>query len=215
FSMHLSHSSNFVPGVFREHLEMLRKSGYRFVSWEDIVKTNIEGRKNILLTIDDGNVSVRNIEDILDEFGIKPILFVYPAIVGRVKYALTWDDIQRFHQKGWTIGAHGYYHLYVNKKLYDEDRAGFLREIVLSRQVIEKKIGISVTPFGYPFGVYSPITIETLQKEKYDYGFTLVGKPALWPPFDPYQIPRYLMTPQMWQYFVQVLMSTNTLAHKE
>ncbi len=215
FSTNLSSPYNFRPEVFRNHLESLKQAGYRFVSWQDVLSTNLKGSRNILITIDDANVSIRNVEAIFDEFGIKPILFVYPAIVSRVHYALTWEDIQRLQNKGWTIGAHGYYHLYVNQKLYETDRTGFFREIVMSKRVLEKRLGVAVTLFGYPFGVYSPITIETLKKENYTYAFTIAGKPAVWPPSDPYQIPRYLITPQMWQHLVRLLLTTNTVAHKE
>lgn len=215
FSSNIFSSYNFQPEIFRSHLETLLRAGYRFVCWEEVLLTNLNGDHNILITIDDANISIKNVEPILDEFGIKPILFVYPAIIGRVSYALTWDDIQRLKRKGWTIGAHGYYHLYLDQKLYESDRLSFLREIQLSKRILEKKLNISIDLFGYPFGVYAPITIEVLKKENYAYAFTIAGKPTRWPPGDPYQIPRYLMTSQMWRYLVRVLVEKKMLVSKE
>jgi len=214
FSTNFSSAINFPPEVFKNHLKTLQEAGYRFVSWKDLLSHQIQGGKNILLTIDDGNISVRHIEPLLDAMGISPILFIYPAIIGRVKYALTWEDLDRLTKKGWTIGAHGYNHLYVNQKLYTTDPQAFFREIRLSKQVLEKHLHQEITLFGYPFGVYSTVTIETLQKEKYAYGFTIAGKPTTWPPADPYQIPRYLMTPGMWHALSHRLTATNLLASR-
>ncbi|MCX7883362.1 MAG: polysaccharide deacetylase family protein [Brevinematales bacterium] len=214
FSTNMSSAYNFRPEVFKAHLEHVKEAGYRFVSWQDLVSTNLTGRKNILITIDDANISIRNVEEILDAFGIRPVLFVYPAIIGRVSYALKWEDIRRLQSKGWTIGVHGYYHLFVNQKLYETNQEGFWREIRLSKHVLQNRLNTPMSLFAYPFGVYSSITIEALQKEKYEYAFTIGGKPTHWPPPDPYQIPRYLMTPQMWNHLVRLLVRTN-IAHKE
>ncbi|URA11303.1 polysaccharide deacetylase family protein [Thermospira aquatica] len=215
FSPHLQSPYNFSPDTFSNHILTIQKAWYRFVSWQDVTNNTLTGTKNILITIDDGNTSVRTIEALLDEMGIKPILFIYPAIIGKVPYALTWEDLDRMKAKGWTIGAHGYNHLFINQQLYENDRKAFYREIRYSKQVLEKKTSENIILFGFPFGVYSPLTIEPLRQEGYRYAFTIVRKPALWPPSDPYRIPRYLMTPSMWNHLAKLLTNTNHIALKE
>lgn len=208
-------SYNFTPDIFEKQVSNLLGAGYRFVSWQDIMSNRVEGEKNILITIDDANVSVRNVEGIFDRYGIRGILFVYPAIVGRVHYALTYEDLQRLQSKGWVIGGHGYNHLYVNEKLYREDSVSFFREIRLPKQVLEKKMLVPVTLYAYPFGAYSAVTISNLYAEHYEYAFTIAGKPWVLPAKDNYQIPRYLMTPSMWKHLVSLLISKQTIAHRE
>jgi predicted deacetylase len=59
----------------------------------------------------------RRVEEILVRFEVKPILAVIPdnqdekLKVGRYNHAF-WDDVRGWQARGWTIGLHGYQHLY-------------------------------------------------------------------------------------------------------
>lgn len=117
----------------------LVRQGYRFVSFEDFQNGKLKGSANILLTIDDGNRSSYDAYyHVLKPLGIRPLLAIYPAVVGNKKYALTWEQLRRLKRDGCTIAAHGYYHLHLNKRLYLRDPVSFKREIIKSRKVLEK-----------------------------------------------------------------------------
>ena len=54
----------------------------------------ITGTKNVLVTIDDGNRSVYEaFQKVFKPNGIRPLLAIYPNIIDKKKYALTWDQL--------------------------------------------------------------------------------------------------------------------------
>jgi peptidoglycan/xylan/chitin deacetylase (PgdA/CDA1 family) len=179
------------------HIRFFLDKGFRFVSVHDVLRGNYRGVNNILVTIDDGNKSVYNAYfSVFKNHGIKPLLAVYPAIIGKKEYALSWAELDALAREGCVIASHGYHHLYVNQKLYDSNRAAFMKEIVLSRSILEKELKRAVDIFVYPFGVHSPITIEKLRESGYRYAFAIQGG-HLGPEHvleGAMKLPRYLMT---------------------
>jgi peptidoglycan/xylan/chitin deacetylase (PgdA/CDA1 family) len=207
-------SYDFTPDEFRLQMETLHNSGYRFISGEELMNRQIEGSRNILITIDDGNHSVKKIEPVLDALQIKPVLFIYPAVISRKKYALSWGDLRRMKRKGYTIGAHGYYHLHLIETLYDTRPEVFQNEIVKPFSILEQMMFEKPRFFAYPYGAYSGITRQTLQAAGYRYGFALTDKPFDLPETDVYAIPRYLMTRASWKKLIRHLTGTDLIHHK-
>ncbi len=159
---------------FQFQIDTLKNKGYNFVRFEDVKAGKISGSKNILVSIDDGERSLlKAYNEVLKPKGIKPLLAIYPNIIGKKHNALTWEEVRTLSNDGCSIAAHGYYHLFVNQKLYDKDRRSFMGEIYRSKKVLEENIGKSVTVFVYPFGVRSAITKKTLREAGYLYAFNL------------------------------------------
>jgi peptidoglycan/xylan/chitin deacetylase (PgdA/CDA1 family) len=200
---------DFAPEVFQKQIESIRDLGYRFVSFSDIVAGKVSGNSNILITIDDGNHSIKKIfETVLTTNGIRPLLFIYPAITDRMHYSVTFRDLRYFLSQGAEIGAHGYYHLFVNEKLYKKDKRSFLKEIYRSKEKLEQKLETPVTVFCYPFGSFSDITEKTLKEAGYSYAFMLksgILKAPLERNADPYQLPRYYVTKPAWNGIYKML----------
>src|SRR3954454_5834199 len=81
----------------------------------------------------------RAIEDILIDAHINPILAVIPAnqdskLHIQPPHKMFWDEVRKWQFRGWTIGLHGYRHLYdsgdsglIGKNRYSEF-AGVCRE---------------------------------------------------------------------------------------
>ena len=161
-----------------EDLDELTAMGYKFVSLDDAIAGRIEGKANIVITIDDGNHTVfPAFKDVLEPRGIKPYLFVYPAIVvGHVRYALTPEKLSSLVQAGCGIGAHGYYHNPVTDKAYAKDPKGFMTEIKRPGPVLAKILGATPTMFGYPFGVYSKRAEDELAAAGYSWAFAADDK---------------------------------------
>lgn len=181
--------------VFKEQLEALKAGGFNFISMADIKSKKLKGDKNILVTIDDGNKSTYPaFFNILKPMGIKPMLGIYPAIIGRTDYALTWEQLKELSDEGCYVAAHGYNHLYVNEKAWNESQAQFKREIYLPKKRLQEKLGIEVDTFIYPFGVKSPQAIEELQKAGYKYAFTIIPQKTKIPFKNNFEIPRFLIT---------------------
>ena len=180
----------------RRQCALLQKKGYRFIAFDDFRRGRVAGIGNILLTVDDGNRSVYDAYyQVLKPLGIRPLLAIYPNIIGKKKYALTWEQLRRLKRDGCTIAAHGYYHLHLNERLYRRDPFSFKREIYKSRSVLEKKLGGTIDIFVYPFGGRFARTVEMVKEAGYRYAFTVdsgsVDPGAL---ADPLQVPRYMLT---------------------
>ncbi len=195
--------TDFPPETFSNQIEKLKNMGYRFVSFNDIVNSNVTGDTNILITIDDGNHSVDAVyNNLLLSNNIKPILFIYPAIINKMHYALTFNKLKEYMKDGATIGAHGYYHLYVTEKLFKKSRSSFNREIYRSKSKLEKGLSRNINIYAYPYGSFSGITIEYLKKAGFQYAFSL-KQGMLHVPLaenaNPYNLPRYIVEKSTWK----------------
>ncbi len=183
-------------------IDFFKNKGFHFISFADIINDTITGSRNILIVIDDGNESVYHVyNEIFKPRHIKPILAIYPSIISKKSFALTWEQLKELSQEGCDIAAHGYYHLHLNQKLYDQDRSAFTKEIYLSKEVLEKKLNRNVSIFVYPNGVRSDITKKTLMEAGYICAFTIQWGTLLSPikmNKDPYELPRYMIYQNNW-----------------
>ncbi len=151
--------------------------GYRFVSMRDAIDGTIEGSRNLVITIDDGNHTVYpTYQHVMKPRGIKPLLFIYPAIIGRQAYALTEAQLKELSADGCIIGAHGYNHEYLTHKAYLADSKKVAREISKPGPVLESMLGKPVRLFGYPFGVGSPEAQALLKSAGYEWAFLAGGE---------------------------------------
>ncbi|HQO40010.1 MAG TPA: polysaccharide deacetylase family protein [Spirochaetota bacterium] len=183
------------PEIFKKNIEQLQQNGFTFVTFDDVKSGRIRGIKNVLVTIDDGNESVWDAYfKIMKPAGIKPVLGIYPAVIGKMKYAMTWEQLEKLRDEGCYIAAHGYNHMYLSSKYYKENIVQFKKEIYLSKKILEKKLGITIDTMIYPFGVHSDESLAMLKDAGYKYGFTLDQKRAAVPLTDGFHIPRYMMT---------------------
>lgn len=63
----------------------------------------------------------KRIENIFDEFGVKPLIGVVPFnedehLMVEEPQADFWNHLVKLQQKGWTIALHGYKHVYINEE---------------------------------------------------------------------------------------------------
>ena len=186
----------------RTQLDYLKDKGFGFVSYSDLLKGNVKGRKNIMIVIDDGNHSViKAYKEILKPRGIKPMLAIYPNIISRKNYAMTWEQLKELSKDGCDIASHGYYHELMNRKFYDRDPKEFTHEITGPRETLEKNLGVKVNAFVYPNGVRADITKKILKDSGYSYAFTINWGPVLSPLSlnkDPLELPRHMVLKGNW-----------------
>lgn len=194
--------SDIPMGEFRSQMDFLKTKGFNFVSYSDLLKGKVTGAKNILIVIDDGNRSVlQAYQEILKPLGIKPTLAIYPNIIGKKSYALTWDQLKWLVRDGCDIAAHGYYHELMNQKYYDSNKADFIHEITGSKETLEKMLNVKISTFVYPNGVRCDMTKKTLRESGYANAFTIKWGPVLSPMnlnSDPLELPRYMILKGNW-----------------
>ncbi len=196
----------FTIDELNSHIMQLKKEGFRFVSVGDIVGGRITGTKNVLISVDDGNKSVYEAyRKVFRPNGIRPLLGIYPnIIINKKKYALTWEQLRELADAGCDIAAHGYFHLKVNRALYDTDPRSFKKEIFLSKKVLEEHLGRKVAVYVYPFGLRDDLTIRTLREAGFRYAFTIdrgrIDIPLAAGNDRRYELPRYMVTRTSWNY---------------
>jgi peptidoglycan/xylan/chitin deacetylase (PgdA/CDA1 family) len=186
------------------HIARLRNEGFRFVSASDIFNNRINGARNILITVDDGNRSVY--EAYLKVFKpnqIRPLLAIYPHVIGKERYALTWRQLRELSDDGCDIAAHGYFHLKLDRRLFEENPRYFNMEIYESKKVLERKLNRRIDIFVYPFGESSDSAMHALMRAGYRYAFTIDGGVIHVPVpqgDSRFRLPRYMLTRAGWKY---------------
>jgi len=202
---------SFTIDELNSQILQLKKEGFRFVSINDVISGRITGTKNVLITVDDGNKSVYDAHrKVFRPNGIRPLLGIYPnIIINKKHYALTWEQLTELANSGCDIAAHGYFHLKINKKLYDKNPGYFKKEIFLVKKVLEEKLNRKITVFVYPFGLRDDLTIKTLREAGYRYAFT-INNGRIDIPLGagdrPFELPRYMVTRTSWKYCFNSIM---------
>lgn len=148
-------SLNIVPHVFEEQIKTLIDNEYTFLTLSDISNI-IDGRKKmpkkgIALTFDDGYRDFyTDAFPILKKHNAKATAYIISSFLNRPNYMFD-SQVEEIVKSGIVeIGAHTMHHVYlkgtVSKTAEDE--------IEGSKMELEKKFGLSVKSFAYPYGAY-------------------------------------------------------------
>jgi len=122
--------------------------------------------KPIAITIDDGYKSTYILAyPVLKKYNFPATLFIYTNFIEKNSYSLTWEEIREMTKNNIEIGSHTLSHCNLLKSKKNENYETYLtrtrKEIFLSKEILESKIGSKVIFFAYPYGVYSS-TIKDL-----------------------------------------------------
>lgn len=165
-------SLDFSHEEMKDIINEISRLGYTFVKLEDAIQGNIRGNNNVIITIDDGNHSVYNaFFEVFKPLGIKPDLFIPPALIYHEKFYMKWDQVKILQDEGCGIMAHGYSHRYVTPYAYKNNKKDALREIQKPAQYLTKELGIWSYFMGYPYGVSAPEIREATKNEGYSWAF--------------------------------------------
>lgn len=177
FGSHNPSPLNTPPGIFRQHLVFLRDNGFRTISPDmllDFLRYRRQiPKKSVMITIDDGFKSgFETAAPILLEFGFSAVFFVYTDYIGVSDKALTWQDLRRLKADGFFIGSHSTSHSDLSRKLEDETndeyRKRLYKEIVVSKQTIDRKLNQNTTIFSFPYGRYNKHVMGLSRKAGYE-----------------------------------------------
>jgi len=190
--------TDFSVQEFAEHIRIIRSKGYRFVTFKDMRAGTVTGDRNVLLVIDDGNISAYNAyKTVLEPHHIPAMFAIYPGIIDTRKFAMTWAQLRELKSLGNEFAAHGYFHEFLNKRLKDTRPNDFEKEASLSKRLLEKELSIPIDVYVYPFGVCTTEGKELLKKNQYAYAMTIRSNPTEIPlnrNQNPLQLPRTMMT---------------------
>ncbi len=189
--------TDFSTAELRKQLQDLKDNGFTFVQFKDVLSQKVKGKKNILVIVDDGNISTYPAyKEVFKPMGIKPMIALYPGILNTRSFALKWTQIKDMQDYGCEIASHGYFHMYFSEKYFKEHPKEFNDEIFRSKAELEKNLNTKVTLIVYPFGVSSDIAKQKIKEAGYSFAFGLTQKPMLVPvqKNDALDLPRYMLT---------------------
>lgn len=164
---------DFSASEFIGQLDRFEKLGFRWVSLDDAVEGKIEGDKNLVLTIDDGNHSVpKVVKEILKPRGIVPTLFVSAGLVLKEPFTIKPETVAELQAMGCIIGTHGYTHQFMTTNAFDANPEQVRKEINKPGPIIAKIIGKQPAYFAYPYGVLSRGKEDLVAAAGYRLGFS-------------------------------------------
>ena len=153
--------------AFERQLACLARHGYRVLSLDEVVDGLDRGeplpRRSVAITFDDGYEETATVAwPLLKRFGMPATVFVTPAEVGQAGF-LTWAQVVALAREGMTIGSHTMHHSYL--PLVPEGRLP--EELVLSKQLLEERIGRPVHFLSYPVGGFTPLAQAVVKQAGY------------------------------------------------
>ena len=159
---------------FEQQMQYLASEGYRVVSLDALVAYTALGgqlpRKSVVLTFDDGYRSfLQYAYPILAKHGFTATLFVYTDYVG-TRNAMSWDDLRRLADEGFTIGAHSKSHNDLRRHQGETAEAFAQRmqaELAQPLQLFRARLGREPKFLAYPYGAHDDDVVRKVQ----DYGY--------------------------------------------
>lgn len=154
---------------FEKQMDYLAAHNYSVISLSELLKGLKTGQlppKSIVITIDDGYKSTFALAyPVLKKYNFPAILFLYTNFIEKNNGSLTWEEIKEMTKNNIEIGSHTLSHCNLLKYRKNENYETYLtrirKEIFLSKEILESKIGRKVKFFAYPYGAYSS-TIKDL-----------------------------------------------------
>ena len=163
-------STNIRVDDFMSHIEIIKDSGFQFISSEEFKNhINLKNKKKmILLTIDDGFLSFyKNAWPILKREKIPFIIFVNTESIGSSGY-MSWDQIKEISKFDFVhIGNHSHSHGY----LVDKSDKEIEKDIRISIKLFEDRLNHKTKFFAYPFGEYKNSYKQIVKDLGFEYGF--------------------------------------------
>src|SRR4051812_32228697 len=191
------------PSQLDRQLWALRRLGMRGISMTDGLSQlrNGYGRSHeVVLSFDDGYRSTLTAAlPVLRHHGFRATCFLVSGLMGGHN---SWDDglgegrtdlmsradIEAWLAAGMEIGSHSCTHPRVQPREADTASA----EIFESRAALQKMFGVIVDHFAYPFGGFTPATVDLVRRCGYVSAVTTQPGTARGAD-DPYRLPRLLV----------------------
>lgn len=161
------------PERFRADVRLLQRAGFRFATISELAEAAVQGRPRAgyaALTFDDGMQDNHDVLlPILRELGIPATVFITTGLVGEPNpwmsgsRFMTEHELRTMHAHGVELGAHTVTHPDLSTLGYDE----CVREMVQSRDALERIIEAPVRSFAYPFCRLGPAAVRAVR----DVGF--------------------------------------------
>ena len=167
--------------MFKEQMSFLKNNGYSVITVDRLLDfLDFKGQvpeKSVVLTFDDGWRSFYDIAyPILQKHKFPATLFIYPDFIG-ARSALSWAQLKELAENNMEIQCQSLTHRDLTtlkeKESFEEYFDSLNREILGSKQLIEKRLNRKCTCFAYPYGASNKLVIALVKKHGYRGAFTV------------------------------------------
>ena len=182
FSKSCKKSSCIPAQVFDQQMKYLKDNNYRVITMAEFLDflyyQNAIPKRSIVITIDDGHRSAYDIAyPILKRYGLTATFFVYTDSISIDKITLTWDQLKQIKADGFEVGSFTLSHRDLTKKKEKEDNPAYMtrikRELLLSKQIIDKKLSQNTIYLAFPFGQYNQSLLNISDQVGYKLAFSM------------------------------------------
>ncbi len=155
------------PKSFARQMKFLKDFGYNVISLEELIgyirdKKPLKA-KTIAITFDDGyKNNYTDAYPALKRYNLPTTIFVIVDNVGKEGF-LNWNDIKEMSLNNITIGSHTLKHAYLTSL----DFKSLDNELMLSKRILEEKIGKRVSVMSYPLGGFNEAVKEAVKRAGY------------------------------------------------
>ncbi|MGD9157849.1 MAG: polysaccharide deacetylase family protein [Desulfobacteraceae bacterium] len=172
-------NSSCIPGrIFDQQMKYLKDNGYRVIPMSEFLDflyyRSAIPKRSVVITIDGGHRSAYDIAyPILKKYGFTATFLVYSDSIGIDETALTWDQLKHLKADGFEVGH--FADLKVKKEKEDDQAytERIKRELLLSKQIIDKKLSQDTPYLAFPSGKYNRNLLHICDQAGYKMAFTM------------------------------------------
>lgn len=152
---------------FETQMSFLSKKGFSTISLYDLcnavsMKTQVP-EKSIIIAFDDGyRDNLEHALPVLKGYNFTATIFLTTALIGKTNQwnrhdgypqrpLLTWKEIEIMRKQGISFGSHTHTHRHLDSISFDET----VKELMSSRNIIEKELGEKPDFLAYPYGSFN------------------------------------------------------------
>lgn len=167
---------------FEAQMKYLYQNGYKALTLKD-VENFLNGKKindkSVLITFDGGHISSYTYAyPILKKYGLKGVLFVETASIGRYSSHVNWSQLREMYDSN-VMDVQSLTHD-LNKfdggyKILQARPSEIIKDLKISKQLIEALVENKVYALAYPYGIYNDAIITYAREAGFKMAFTIKG----------------------------------------
>jgi peptidoglycan/xylan/chitin deacetylase (PgdA/CDA1 family) len=170
------------PAKFSELVGLLKEQGYQSLTLEEFSGADLtDFRRKVLITFDDGYEGIyHHASPVLEKSGYTAAVFVITGYVGKEnswdmnlggkKFKhLSWEQIKKLVQKGWSVGSHTVNHYDLTKL----NQRQLEYELKQSKRDLEDNLNREIVSLSYPFGRFNQPVQEEVLRQGYQHAFSI------------------------------------------
>lgn len=166
-----------VSRVFEAQLVAMLTAGYRPLSLHSALK-GLLGEEElpampIVLTFDDGwRIQYDAVFPVLKQYRVPATFFVMPGFHERQEGYMDWDQLAAIADFGMEVESHTLNHADL-PRLAKKDWGAVLAEVVISKQLLDERLGRTTRYFDYPLGYENEQIRQLVRDAGYEAAVTI------------------------------------------